>query len=282
MKYKEHLPHSSLRDYIKCFWILEREYTPEDPIEEVTPDAFVELILNFGSPYVLQSPGFEDREMPKAFLVGLQQKPLQFRSDGTVRIVSTRFYSWGTLPFLEAPSRKSNQLSIRLGNEWHELFDKIRPLVERDNYDDAVAGVEDLLIGKLLAASVDLKQIETAAKMLHHQKGQFRISELADYCGLSARQLQRTFRESVGVSPKLLARTIRFEEIRRRLMFEPDANLTDLAYEFGYTDQAHFIHDFKEFANRTPGEFAAEMREFQENFNSDNVVFLQFQSSESD
>jgi hypothetical protein len=98
MKYKEYLPHSSLRDYVKCFWILEREYTADDPIEEVTPDAFVELILNFGTPYVLQTEGREDREMPGAFLVGLQQKPLMFRSGGTVRLVSTydeaiEFYS---------------------------------------------------------------------------------------------------------------------------------------------------------------------------------------------
>jgi len=282
MKYKEHLPHSSLQDHVKCFWILEREYTPENPTENVTPDAFIELIFNFGSPYVLLSVDGQEREMPSAFLVGLQQKPLLYRADGTVKLVCTRFHAWGTLPFLETPARMPNKLAISLGSEWHDLFDKLRPMVEANNYDDAVAGVEDFLIGKLLAASVDLKQIETAAKMLHHQKGQFRISELADYCNLSERQLQRVFRDSMGVSPKVLARTIRFEEIRRRLMFEPEANLTDLAYEFGYTDQAHFIRDFKEFAGRTPGQFAAEMQDLQEILRNENVVFLQFQESASD
>jgi transcriptional regulator GlxA family with amidase domain len=119
--------------------------------------------------------------------------------------------------------------------------------------------------------------------MLHHQKGQFRVAELAEYCNLSARQLQRRFQDVVGVSPKILARTIRFDEIRRRLMFNPDANLTDLAYEFGFTDQAHFIRDFKEFAGKTPGEFASEMRSLQTVFRDhDNVVFLQFLSTESE
>jgi hypothetical protein len=56
LKYKEYPPHASLREHIKCFWVLEREYTPEFPVEEVTPDAFVELILNFGTPYRLQQP----------------------------------------------------------------------------------------------------------------------------------------------------------------------------------------------------------------------------------
>jgi AraC-type DNA-binding domain-containing proteins len=114
--------------------------------------------------------------------------------------------------------------------------------------------------------------------MLYREKGLFRVSELAEYCNLSARQLQRQFQDVVGVSPKTLARTIRFEEIRSRLMFSPETNLTELAYEFGYTDQAHFIRDFKEFTGKTPGEFALEMQAWQTIFHDrENVVFLQLQ-----
>ncbi len=62
-------------------------------------------------------------------------------------------------------------------------------------------------------------------------------------------------------------------------MFDPDTSLTDLAYDFGYTDQAHFIRDFKEFADRTPGAFAAEMRALQSVFRDhEHVVFLQLLS----
>jgi AraC-like DNA-binding protein len=279
VKYKEHLPHSSLQDYVKCFWILEREYTPEDPNEEVTPDASVELILNFGASYALQIEGQPDRKMPVAFLVGLQKKPLLFRSHGTVKIVSIRFYAWGISPFLETKAQAPNDPTIKLGPEWIDLANRIEPKVQADEYDGAVATVEDFLIGKLLTAAFDLRQIQIAAQLLHREKGQFRVADLAAYCGLSTRQLQRRFQNVVGVSPKALARTIRFEEIFRRLMFDPDTSLTDLAYEFGYTDQPHFIHDFKEFANKTPGEFAAEMRTLQTVFhNNENVVFLQLPS----
>jgi len=59
-------------------------------------------------------------------------------------------------------------------------------------------------------------------------------------------------------------------------MFKPDTNLTELAYEFGYADQAHFIHDFRAFTNKTPTEYAAETLELQEIFHKNqNVVFLQ-------
>jgi hypothetical protein len=121
MKYQEHVPHSSLQNYVKCFWLLEKEYTSEAPYEEVTPDACIELIFNFGAPYVLQTKGMADHEMPAAFLVGLQNRPLLFRSSGTVRLVATRFYSWGTVPFINIEQQGASTVALQLGHEWHEL-----------------------------------------------------------------------------------------------------------------------------------------------------------------
>jgi AraC-like DNA-binding protein len=280
VKYKEHLPHSSLQDHVKCFWIMEREYTPELPAEDVTPDAYIELIVNVGTPYVLQVEGAPDREMPRAILVGLQSKPLIFRCDGTVKLVATRFYAWGALPFLSDQARGLNNLSATLGREWNDLATRIEPSVREDDYDAAVAMVEDHLIERLLTARVDLKNIHSAAKMLYLQKGRFRVAELAEHCDLSTRQLQRQFQEVVGVSAKTLARSIRFEQVRKQLMLDPNQSLTALAYEHGYADQAHFIRDFKEFADRTPSECAREMRSIQAVFRDrDNVVFLQVPSA---
>jgi AraC-like DNA-binding protein len=259
---------------------MERDYTPEHPAEDVTPDAFIELIVNFGAPYVLQTEGVTDREMPRAFLVGLQSKPLVFRCDGTVKLVATRFYAWGALPFLADRARGLDNLAATLGREWDDLATRVEPSIRQDDYDGAVAIVEDHLIERLLTATVDLKKIQSAAKMLYLQKGQFRAAELAEHCNLSSRQVQRQFQDVLGVSAKTLARSIRFEEIRKRLMLDPDQSLTELAYEYGYADQAHFIHDFKEFADRTPGEFALEMQHLQAIFGDrENVVFLQSPSA---
>ena len=43
--------------------------------------------------------------------------------------------------------------------------------------------------------------------------------------------------------------------MRKRLLLNPDESLTALAHEFGYTDQAHFIHDFREFTGLRPSDY---------------------------
>lgn len=260
---------------MKRFWMLEREYTAEDSVEEVIPDACIELILNFGSAYV-QIGGSTPRELPKVCLIGLQSKPLILQANGVVKIVAVRFFAWGALPFLKTEAQPGSTMKVELDDAWRNVVSKIAAKVHAGEYQGAVEDIEDFLIGKRLNILFEPQQVQTAAKLLYRTKGQFRVAELADYCNLSVRQLQRQFDDATGVSPKTLARTIRFEAIRNCLMFEPDANLTDLAYEFGYADQAHFINDFKAFTNKTPSEYAAEMQKLQEMFRDhENVVFLQ-------
>jgi len=274
-KYQEFIPHSSLQDSVKRFWILEKEYTAEDAIEEVTPDACVELILNCGNPYSVIS-GSAKRDLPNLCLVGLLAKPLRLRAKGLVKIVAVRFFAWGAFAFLKSATGRTDVTQVDLDASWQRVVQRAGVLVQGDNYQKAVEEIEDFLIGLRLNILFDPKQVRTAAKLLYHTRGQFRVAELADYCHLSVRQLQRQFDQTTGVSPKALARAIRFESIRERLMFDPNANLTDLAYEFGYTDQAHFIKDFKALTDKTPGEFALDMQQLRNIFReNENVVFLQ-------
>jgi AraC-like DNA-binding protein len=274
-KYQEFIPHATLQDSVKRFWILEKEYTADDPIEEVTPDACVELIFSFGTPYVQEIESTR-RELPNICMVGLLSKPLRLQASGLVKLIAVRFYAWGALAFLNDSANLNSATAINLDPMWRQVVERAGAHVNTGDYHKAVEQVEDFLIGLRLNSLFDPHQVRTAAKLLYHTKGQFRVAELADYCNLSLRQLQRQFDETTGVSPKTLARMIRFEAIRERLMFDPDANLTDLSYDFGYTDQAHFIKDFKAFTQKTPSEFLNDMRGFQELLrDKENVVFLQ-------
>src|SRR5262245_2263445 len=98
MQYHEHTPHEALRDLVRCFWTLEKDY-PEGSIEEVTPDGCVELIFNFGSPYVPMTEP-PSAALPVAFVVGLQNRTVRFRVEGTVRIVAARLHGWSAAALL--------------------------------------------------------------------------------------------------------------------------------------------------------------------------------------
>jgi len=56
------------------------------------------------------------------------------------------------------------------------------------------------------------------------------------------------------VNPKEFSRVQRFLHALRLLRKQEHETLTETALACGYFDQAHFNHEFREFAGITPGE----------------------------
>lgn len=88
-------------------------------------------------------------------------------------------------------------------------------------------------------------------KLLHHHD-LFRVQQ--EY-KISERTLERLFKRSIGVSPKTFQRLVRFESALKHLNNSPESNSGAGAYVFDYTDQSHFIKEFKLFSNLTPAQF---------------------------
>ena len=76
------------------------------------------------------------------------------------------------------------------------------------------------------------------------------VQDTVRQSGYSHRRFIELFRDTTGLAPKLYSRVLRFQGVLRRLPAAPD--VARLAYECGYSDQAHFQRDFRAFAGLTP------------------------------
>lgn len=88
----------------------------------------------------------------------------------------------------------------------------------------------------------------------HHQKIFYPILELANYFGIGARQLERRVRNDFGLSLREIRRLTRFGFSIRRIMQEHAqwGDLTRIALDSGYYDQAHMYKEFSELAGISP------------------------------
>jgi transcriptional regulator GlxA family with amidase domain len=102
--------------------------------------------------------------------------------------------------------------------------------------------------------------VQKVAAHIVANHGQVRVDDLAFDAGMSARQLRRVFVEQLGLSPKHFCRVIRFRQSLVRMRDTARGDLTQVALDSGYYDQAHFINEFREFSGYSPGEFAARPR----------------------
>jgi len=106
-------------------------------------------------------------------------------------------------------------------------------------------------------------------------KGTIPVNEVASAAHASRRTLERKFKQSSGHTVKDVAALMRFEQARNRLWTEPDTKLAGLAYELGYTDQAHLSREFKRFSGTTPAAFARKNKLRQQAIIGDFVAFVQ-------
>jgi AraC-like DNA-binding protein len=97
-------------------------------------------------------------------------------------------------------------------------------------------------------------RIQQAIRHVIHTNGANTIEALAREFNISRRQFERKFKEHSGFNPKLYSRIIRFQSALRQYG-DSSRNLTDIAYDCGYYDQSHFIHDFKAFSGYHPKQF---------------------------
>lgn len=277
--YKEFEPHPILREFIKCFWILERTYDNAHPTEEVMPDSYVEVIFNFGKPYFLEKAG-DRTELPFAFIIGLLKQSLPLHAHGKVQLIVARFYPWAVPAFFDRHVKQN--INTDFSFHLSEDFRKAAGECFREGAHEKAAGLlEKLFLERFIHKYFDRSTVNAAAQIIYQKKGDCKIEDLAELLPTSLRTLQRNFHNQLGISPKSYVGNVRFDQIKKKIAKEPDLNLTELAYEFGYFDQAHFIKDFKNYCHMTPSEFAGKIKEIKNIFcDKQDVVFLQ--STKSD
>jgi len=81
------------------------------------------------------------------------------------------------------------------------------------------------------------------------------VAAIASAFAMSERSLQQLFQVYVGVGIKWVVMRARFLEVTRYVRAQERPNWTAIAADFGYSDQSHFINDFKNIVGLSPRQY---------------------------
>jgi AraC-like DNA-binding protein len=245
-----------LAPFVKSIWSIQSNGAPRPARERILPDGCVELVIHFRDPFRSYFADGTTTLQPTSFVVGQMRQFSEIGPAGQTGFVAVRFSARGAHRFFRAPMCEVANLVVPLrevwnarANEYTQRVALARGLAAR------VRIVEQMLREALhsdrgpdIAAERCVELIQGAAELPT-------VQELASTIGISSRQLARRFHNVIGMTPKEFVRVNRFIRAAHRLRAGTDSNFTDTAYACGYFDQAHFNHDFREFAGMTPKEF---------------------------
>ncbi len=95
--------------------------------------------------------------------------------------------------------------------------------------------------------------LDQAMRQIEQQELVGRISELS---ALSQRQIERLFQHRLGMTPKHYQRILRIKNAILYLKQHSEANLAEVAQQFGFSDQAHMTREFRAIASTTPAKIS--------------------------
>ena len=115
--------------------------------------------------------------------------------------------------------------------------------------------IEKFLIRRISLSGFKPSLIDKAMFLLDRQHPASSVDGLAKKIGVSDRYLRKLFIEEIGIPPKAFLRIRRFNIAFNLMRSNQFKNLSDIAYLLQYTDQSHFIKEFRHFTGTTPFRF---------------------------
>lgn len=248
------LPHPRLRPFIT-------EYTGyriggvEPGTHAGLPSRSLTLIVAFDDPLDVEHPsgGAAGRDTYWAMLGGLHSTPATVRHPGRQHGVQLRLTPQGVpaLFGVRAAAFASDVVHLEdvVGPAARELVDR---LSSTPTWPARWAVLDDVFLRMVTKETRRPDQLDHAWSLLIGSNGSIGIQDLAREVGWSRRHLAGTFKRRFGLSPKTLARVVRFEQAQRLLRLPTRPSLASVAAVCGYADQAHMTREWKRIAGTSP------------------------------
>ncbi|MDB4891551.1 MAG: hypothetical protein JWL61_3406 [Gemmatimonadetes bacterium] len=240
-------PSPDLAQYVEHFWCVDWDLRGQ-PAErtETLPHPSVHMV-------------FEHDVGGRIAGIALGKFSRQLEGKGGV--FAAKFTPGGFHPFLGVPISTLTDRVVSLST----VFGADAASFERDVLaaaDDRqrIAVVEDFLRGRAVQSDDNVERISQIVYSVARDRTILKVEDLVDRYELPKRTLQRLFAKYVGVSPKWVIQRYRLHEAAERLATDADVAQSTLALNLGYSDQAHFVRDFKAVVGTSPASYAKRAR----------------------
>jgi len=181
--------------------------------------------------------------------------------EGRGGVFAVKFTPGGFHPFVGIPVSRFTDITVSLSDVFGAEGDDLdRAMLAEDSDSSRIAVVESFL--RRCRPELD-EQVPGVAEIVYavaKDRGILKVEDLVHRYGLNKRTLQRLFARYVGVSPKWVIRRYRLHEAAERLAAGEPVSQSALALSLGYSDQAHFVRDFKAIVGVTPAAYATAAR----------------------
>ena len=237
-------PSGVLGEFVDLIWVSE-DYAPLHPQERLMPMGAMNVVVAWNRCGDVWSGAS-----------GVHTESVMLDTSAPFSIIGVSFKPGGAFPFFPMPAGELHNLSVPLDAVWGRRANELcERLMIAPAPASKVATIEQALLAIARGRLDRHPAVPYAVAELGNPSRPRPVASVVGEIGLSQRRFIEVFRNEVGVTPKAFSRVRRFQRVLGCVEHQTEVDWSTVALAAGYFDQAHFIHDFREFAGVSPSNY---------------------------
>lgn len=234
------LPSKELGFYVEQFWIVRWDLRNREPhVQTNLPHPCIHLVL----------------EKNKSRIVGVVTRNYSYRLEDSGKIFGIKFRPGGSYPFMNSPVSEFTDHSLPVAKVFVNCDGFINKVLNNEDDEVMVEYAEEFLCSHAPSRhDENIEKVNRIIEKIAADRNVIKVDDIVSLFDINKRTLQRLFYTYVGINPKWVIRKYRLHEVLEK--FENGCiDVQDIINELGYSDQSHFIKDFKEIIGKSPHKY---------------------------
>ena len=239
----------ALAAYVKAFHYHETELP--FTLERIMPNGQAHLMVNLAEDAFRTYDTTRTENMHRhsgVVLAGPHARSTVIDTGAQRWLAAVEFRGGGAGRFFAPPMSEFCNHIVPLENAWGSGARSLRERLQ----EAPTPAAKFCLLEEVLLEHLAPESDPAVAYAIAALRGGAPVARVASRLGLLRRTLVRRFAAEVGITPKRFARVQRLQRVLRAVRRSAEVDWCALAAKYGYTDQAHLIHDFRDLAQITP------------------------------
>jgi len=261
MIFETYNPNSEIGKHIESL-IYFKGLMPDHSLERVIPTGHVFIIFELDG-YKRNTYDNETlqpkNEFKEVWISGVHKNYITISAHEESEMFVIQFKPFGAYPFFQIPLNEISNCIFHakelFGEEMLELRRQLLAVNDTSKkFRTAQVWLESKYDSKKQPPEVFLNILER----VEVEKSATNFDKLfADY-PFTRKHLISQFKKYIGITPKYYQRIIKFNDILAKIQKKESLSWAQLTYDYGFSDQPHFIKTFKHFSGFSPKEFIYE------------------------
>lgn len=263
------LPSAPLRSFVRYYWVLKcHPNVPVQP-EYLASDGFEEIIFSYGGAYLRTETlagVSRDQVIRRSYVVGCKSPGVTCSRYAALNIVGIKLWPQALHSLLGIALSELDEKVVALQDIARPWLKSLELALFDAKDEQTIKATLDQALERACLGQRSNELLDFSLQRIFTARGNIGVDDILQATGCHYRTLEKQFKQRVGLSPKALAKIIRFKHVMHALQSSNTAygamRLRDLSVQdFGFYDQSHFIKEFKFFTGATPTAFLRASRE---------------------